>query len=177
MSEILNCRVVVLEKKTHFRKYIFRFFEILEHPFLSQHSRNVSVVQCGSRLQNVILQATLIKGNSTTYFYLTIFRSFGCSYFKTSVREFSRVLDCTPQFCFVLKSNSNKDNTLKFLEVGFSPLKSLWWSPILVATSNICENRLVHRRCPSGYCEKYRVQSTKLWSSILVKTTLSLDLP
>ena len=142
----------IREKNTLSQIY-FQIFRNFRTPFLSQHSRNVSVVQCGSRLQNLILQATLIKGNSTRYFYLTIFRSFRCSKFKISVMEFSRVLDCTPQSCFVLKNNSNRDNTLKFLEVEFSPLKVLWWSPILVATSNICENRLVHRRCPSGYCE------------------------
>ena len=44
MSEILDCRAVALEKKAHFRKYVFGIFEILEHPLLSQHSQNVSVV-------------------------------------------------------------------------------------------------------------------------------------
>ena len=50
MSEILDCRAVALEKKAHFCKYLCGIFEILEHPFLSEHSQNVSVVQSGSRL-------------------------------------------------------------------------------------------------------------------------------
>ena len=95
---------------------------------------------------------------------------------KFSVMEFSRVLDCTPWSCFILKNDSTRDNSLKFLEVKLSPLKNLWWIPILVATCNICKNRLVYRRCLSGYFEKY-AQSTGLWSSISVKKTLSLDLP
>ena len=49
MSEILDYRAVTLEKKAHFRKDLFGIFEILEHPLLSKHSQNVSVVQCGSR--------------------------------------------------------------------------------------------------------------------------------
>ena len=89
---------------------------------------------------------------------------------KLSVMEFSRVLDYTPWSCFILKNDSTRDNSLKF------PLKNLWWIPILIATCNICKNRLIHRRCPSGYCEMYYVQSTELWSSVLVKKTLSLDL-
>ena len=48
-SDILDCRAVTLEKKTHFRKHFFGIFEILEHPLLSKHSQNVSVVQSGSR--------------------------------------------------------------------------------------------------------------------------------
>ena len=44
MSEILDCKAVALERKAHFRKYFFGIFEILEHPLLSQHSQNVSVV-------------------------------------------------------------------------------------------------------------------------------------
>ena len=44
MSEILDCKAVALERKTHFRKYFFGIFEILEHPLLSQQSQNVSVV-------------------------------------------------------------------------------------------------------------------------------------
>ena len=28
--------------------------------------------------------------------------------------------------------------------------KSVWWTPILIATSNISNNRLIHRCCPSG---------------------------
>ena len=43
----------------------------------------------------------------------------------------------------------------------------------MVAACNIC-NRLAHRSCPSGFCEKYHVQSTELWSSISVKKTLDL---
>ena len=44
----------------------------------------------------------------------------------------------------------------------------------MVATCNICKNKVVHRCCLSGYCEKY-VPGTYLWSSILVKMTLSLE--
>ena len=38
MSEILDCRAVALDKKAHFRKYIFGIFKILEDPFLSEHT-------------------------------------------------------------------------------------------------------------------------------------------
>ena len=44
MSEILGWRAVALEKKVHFRKDFLGIFEILEHPLLSKHSQNVSVV-------------------------------------------------------------------------------------------------------------------------------------
>ena len=33
MSEILNCRAVALEKKAHFRKYIFQIFRNFRTPF------------------------------------------------------------------------------------------------------------------------------------------------
>ena len=62
---------------------------------------------------------------------------------------------------------------MKFLEVKLSPQKSLWWIPILVVTCNISKNRLPHGHYPSGYCEKYHVQLTQLWSSILVKKTIT----
>ena len=83
---------------------------------------------------------------------------------KSPVTEFSRVLGCRLNSCVILKSG---DNLLKFLELKLSPQKSLWWIPVLVATFNICKNRLSLRSCPSGYCEKYHVQSMSLWSSIL----------
>ena len=72
MSEILDCRAVALEKKAHFRKDFFGIFEILECPFLSEHSQNVSV----------------IKWSSTTYFFLTMFQSFRCSSFKAPLLNF-----------------------------------------------------------------------------------------
>ena len=50
MSEILDYRPVMLEKKAHFRKDFLEIFEILEHPLLSKHPQNVSVVQSDSRL-------------------------------------------------------------------------------------------------------------------------------
>ena len=113
---------------------------------------------------------------------LTISQSFRCSYFKTpslnhlwwSLVEFWSLYTVV---LFILKNDSTRDNSLNFLEVKLSSLKNLWWIPILVPTCNICKNRLVHRLCLSGYCEKYLVQSTELRSSILVKKTLSLDLP
>ena len=42
-SKILDCRAVPSEKKGQFRKDSFWIFEILEHPFLSEHFQNVSV--------------------------------------------------------------------------------------------------------------------------------------
>ena len=80
--------------------------------------------------------------------------------------------DNFPKFSLQLYQN----NLIKSSVMKLSQLKNLWWIPILVATCSICKNRLVYRRCLSGYCEKY-VQSTGLWSSILVKKTLWLDLP
>ena len=50
MSEILDSKAVVLEKKAHFRKDFFEIYEISEHLFLSEHSQNVSIVQSNSRL-------------------------------------------------------------------------------------------------------------------------------
>ena len=38
------------------------------------------------------------------------------------------------------------------------PTKKSVLDSYLVAICNICENRLVHGRCPLGYCEKYHVQ-------------------
>ena len=38
------------------------------------------------------------------------------------------------------------------------PTKKSVLDSYLVAICNICENILVHGRCPSGYCEKYHVQ-------------------
>ena len=49
-SEFRDCRAVALEKNTHSRKDYFGISEILEHPFLSEHSQNVSVMQSGRRL-------------------------------------------------------------------------------------------------------------------------------
>ena len=56
MSEIMGCRAVALEKKAQFCKYFFGIFENLEHPFLSEHSQNVSVMQSGSRLWTIFVQ-------------------------------------------------------------------------------------------------------------------------
>ena len=73
--------------------------------------------------------------------------------------ELNRVLGCrlSP---VTLKSHSTRESFLKFLDVKLSPQKNLSWIPILLATCNISKNRLVHRCCPSGYCEKYYVPST-----------------
>ena len=98
----------------------------------------------------------------------TYFKTPSLNYLWQSLVQFWTV---HPSSCSILKNDSTSDNSLKFLEVKLSPLKNLWWYPILVATCNICKKRLVHRRYQSGYCEKY-VQSTELWSSILVKKTI-----
>ena len=98
------------------------------------------------------------------------------TFIRSSMMEFSRVLGCRLSSSLILKNESTREIFLKFLEVKLSPQKILWLNPISVATCNICKNRLVHRRCPSGFCKKYHVQSMKLWSSILVKKTLSLEL-
>ena len=56
MSEILDWRVVTLEKKAHFRNDFFGIFEILEHLLVSKQSQNVSVVQSGSRFWTIFVQ-------------------------------------------------------------------------------------------------------------------------
>ena len=56
ISEILDCRVVALEKNVHLRKKVIGIFEIFENPFLSQHSQNLSVVQSGSGLETIVVQ-------------------------------------------------------------------------------------------------------------------------
>ena len=50
MSETLDCSAVALENKAYFRKDVFGILKIIEYPFLSEHSQNMSVVQSGSRL-------------------------------------------------------------------------------------------------------------------------------
>ena len=115
MSEILNCNV----RESHFRKDLFGIFEILEHPLLSKHSQ--SVVQSGSRLYRAIL----IKGNSTTYIFLTKFQSFRCIYIfqntliKLSVTEFSRVLNCTTIVLFYIKKWLHQR---QFLEISWGEI-------------------------------------------------------
>ena len=69
---------------------------------------------------------------------------FQISLMKSSVAEFSTVLGGRLLFRVILKSESTRDNFSKFLYVKLSPQKSLWWISILVATSNIFKNRLVH---------------------------------
>ena len=98
-------------------------------------------------------------------------RLFSCSSNKMEL-HYIFFSDNFPKFSLQLYQN----NLIKSSVMKLSQLKNLWWIPILVATYSICKNRLVYRRCLSGYCEKY-VQITGLWSSILVKKTLSLDLP
>ena len=56
MSEILDCRVVALDKKGQFRKVFFGVFEILKITSFSEHFQNVSVVQSRSRLYTVLVQ-------------------------------------------------------------------------------------------------------------------------
>ena len=50
-----------------------------------------------------------------------------------------------------LKSDSTRNNILKFLKMKLSPRKILWCNLILVAIYNISKNRLVHRRFSSVY--------------------------
>ena len=163
---VAGCRVVALEKKRQFRKDFFYNFKILEHPFLSEHFQNVSISSVVRQQVVDCICATLLKKNSTTYVFLTIFQSFLAQLFqnifmRSSVTELSRVLGCRLQSCLVLKSDSTRDNFLKLLEVELSPQKSLGWIPILVATSNIYKKRLARRRCLSGYYEKYHIKTTQ----------------
>ena len=46
-SGLQGCNV---REKVQFREDFFEFFEISEHPFLSEHFENVSVVHSGSSL-------------------------------------------------------------------------------------------------------------------------------
>ena len=95
MSEILDCRAVALEKKGHFCKD----FRISEHPFLSEHSENVSLVQSvvGCRLY-------LCSSNKRELHYIFfsenfpkfLVQLFQNTFIKSSVMVFNRVLDCTP---------------------------------------------------------------------------------
>ena len=72
---------------------------------------------------------------------LTEFRGFWAA-------DYSPVLNCD-----YIKSDSTRDNFLKFF-VDLSPQKSVWWIPVLEATSNISKSIFVHRPYSSGYCEK-----------------------
>ena len=62
--------------------------------------------------------------------------------------DYSPVLNCD-----YIKSDSIRNNFLKFF-VDLFPQKSVWWIPVLVATSNISKCIFVHRPYSSGYCEK-----------------------
>ena len=77
--------------------------------------------------------------NSNTYFFfLWVFQSFQCSYLKITILnhlwcsflgEFWTVHHIP---VFYLKNDSTRDNSL----VELSPIKNLWWIPILVAICN-----------------------------------------
>ena len=149
-----------IRDKGQFRKDFFGIFETLKQPFFSEYFCNVSVVRPVD-----CIRLTLLKGNSTTYVFPTIFPNFSAQYFKTpscksTITEFSRVLGFRLYSCLILKSDCTRDNFLKLFKVKLTPPKSLRWIGILLVTCNIYKNRLAHRRCPSDYCEKYHAQST-----------------
>ena len=74
---------------------------------------------------------------------------------KISVTGFIRVLHYRLESCVLIRNDPTRSNFLVPLELRLSPQKCLCWIPILAATYNISKDRLVHERCPSGYCEKY----------------------
>ena len=94
------------------------------------------------------------KGQFRKDFFEVLVLLFQNILMKSYVMGLSRVLGCSH---FILKSNSTRYNYLTFLVVKLSPQKILWWILILVANCNICKDRLVQRRFPSGYCEKCHV--------------------
>ena len=51
----------------------------------------------------------------------------------------------------------------------------MWWIPILVATWNICKNRLAYRHYLSGYCEKYAQSTVFSFSKVDSVTRLGLS--
>ena len=71
-------RCSVREKGTVSQRFFWDIRKL--NAFLYELFQNVSIARSVSRLQTV---ATLLTGNSTTYFFLTIFQSFRRSYFKT----------------------------------------------------------------------------------------------
>ena len=99
---------------------------------------------------------------------------------KLSVTEFSIVPGCRQQSYIILKSVSTRDNFFEIFGSEIIPTKSwrwnyshqkvydvfLYWQQSGIFVS---QNRLAHRGCPSGCCEKYHVQSLQSWSSVLVK--------
>ena len=112
-------------------------------------------LQCSPVVGGRLYSYNFIKRELHYIFFLTIFQSFRCSYFK--IPSLNHMWWSLVEFWTVhlYKNYSSRDNFLKFLEVKLSPLKNLWWITFLVATCNICKNRLVDRRCLSGYCEIY----------------------
>ena len=74
---------------------------------------------------------------------------------KSSVMGFSRVLDCTPIVLFYIKKWLHQGQFLEIFRGEIIPTKISVMDYFLVATCNICKNRLVHRHCLSGYCEIY----------------------
>ena len=94
---------------------------------------------------------------------------------QSSVKQFSSVLGCRLSFVLI-KKQLHQRYFLEIFEDGIIATKKYLMIRFLVVTYDTSKNRLVDKRCPSGYCEKYYVQKIKLWSSILVKRTLSLDL-
>ena len=136
ISEILDCRT---EKKKRKRDTLQRFFwsfrnfrtsfPLWEYT-LRIYLQSSPVVRC--RLYSC-------NSNERELHYIFFSGKFSVQLFqstliKSSVMKFGRVLDCTPYSCFISKNDSTRDNSLKFLEVKLSPLKNLWWIPILVAT-------------------------------------------
>ena len=67
-------------------------------------------------------------------------------------------MGCRLQSCVISKSDSTMRQFFEIFGGEIIPTKKSVLDSYLVAICNICENRLVHGRCPLGYCEKYHVQ-------------------
>ena len=120
----------------------FGIFEVLEHPFLSEHLQNVSV-QCSPGVDCRLYSCDCIKWKLDYIRFSDSFPKFSAQLFqnaliKSSVTQFSRVMVCRLYLCLILKSDSTSNNFLKFLEVKLSPKACdeflFWQQPAIFVT-------------------------------------------
>ena len=159
-SCVANCILSLREKCPNTEFFPVRIFL---YSFLIQENTDQKKLRIWTLFTLCVTLQLLLKGDFSKFleklllgachahvrFFDRVAKCRNFDYFtkKSSVMAFSRVLGCRLWSCFILKSDSNRGNSLKILRVLLFPQKSMGWILIVVATRNICENRLVHRHC------------------------------
>ena len=126
MSKILDRRAVALQKKAHFPKDFLEFAKFQNTLLFLSTLR--MYVQCSRVVGCKLYSCNSNKRELHYIFFSDNFRKFLMQPFQntlinSSVMEFSRVLDQTPQSWFIFKDDSTKDNSLTFLDPKLSLLK------------------------------------------------------